>query len=255
MFWPVCGEIKKRVGKGIAGFLAMAAFVCVIPPVFSDSAPSAPALSPNIGSYYESLDEVYNGNDAPPGRKVQITSAVFNNNGYVLFDKAGETINVPLVKDNLYTMQFSRSAGRDMYFVNTGGQPTLYVPAGGYLIGVPPYYGPITGAYSADNAGGRWYPFTKGFSPADPVYMGPAPTWWAYLNMPWYPGLRIEGGYWSAKPVSSGVSVAPTPGLLFVIDAHQYRDWAEFMSYAILHPTPSRRFDDDDFGMGGGHGR
>lgn len=240
-------------GIGIAG--AVFAFAFGLPGVraSADSPPSQPpALSANVGADYESLDGVYYGFEVPANRAVQIQRAVFNQDGYQLLDKAGETINVPFFTDNLYILQFAVANGAAMYFQYADGHPVLYVPKNGYLIETPPYTS-ATDFYSYQDTGVYWYPFTKDFYPSDPVFLGPAPTWPAFLNMPWYPHVRIEGGYMSSRPVGPGVSVAPTPGLLFVVDGHPYKDWAGFMSYLAVHPSPSgHRFDHGDFG--GGHG-
>ncbi|HEX5324829.1 MAG TPA: hypothetical protein VFW40_13660 [Capsulimonadaceae bacterium] len=234
-------EIKWRSGWLATAAAALLTTIALSSPrVYADSVSAPPPLSANVGASYESLDGVYYGFDVPENRSVQIQRMIFNQDGYELLDKAGETIKVAFVKDNLYTMQFAAAGGQAMYFANIGGHPVIYLPKNGYLIETPPYSF-NDDFYAYEETGVYWYPFTKDFYPTDPVFMGPAPTWGGFLNMPWYPRVRIQGGYWSSKPVGPGVSVAPTPGLLFTVDGHPYRDWAGFMSYLIAHPTPSGR--------------
>ena len=88
-----------------------------------------------------------------------LTRAVFDQNGYQLFDTVGETILVPFTNNNLYVMKFAPSPDGTLYLVNQGDVPVLYVPAGGYL-------------ENAAVAGARWYPFPDEFRPAQPVFLG-----------------------------------------------------------------------------------
>ncbi|HEX5324830.1 MAG TPA: hypothetical protein VFW40_13665 [Capsulimonadaceae bacterium] len=181
----------------------------------------------SVGAETKSLDDTYYWFDVPQNRQVEVERATFDTEGFKLIDKSNETILVPFPKNNPYVMQFAQTARHHMYFVNKGNGPIFYLPSDSYMS-----YAPKPDA--------RWYPFTKDFHPVDPVYEGLAPTWGALISMTWYPQMIFKGGYWSSKPIGHGVSVAPTPGLLFNIDGHIYTDWAGFMSYSMVHPTKGR---------------
>src|SRR5579862_6376989 len=108
------GAWKMRAAAGIAAFLAVAAVAGAALPSYADTQPS-----PNVGASYQSPDDVYNWVDVPENRPVELTGVVFNDDGYVLFDKAGETINFLIIKDNLYAVQFAATPGKAMYVLKS----------------------------------------------------------------------------------------------------------------------------------------
>jgi hypothetical protein len=56
-----------------------------------------------------SADSVFNWKEVPANQQVPVRRAVFDQGGYQLYDKAGETIVVPFTDNNLYAMKFAVS--------------------------------------------------------------------------------------------------------------------------------------------------
>ena len=76
---------------------------------------------------------------------------------------------MPFTNQNLYVMKFAESQNGKLYFENEGGFPVLYVPKGGYL-------------ENATVAGARWFPLGENFHPADPVFLGIAPSYTEFVT-------------------------------------------------------------------------
>jgi hypothetical protein len=206
------------------------------------------AMAPPIQSFVDQTsptdttdgtqDSVFNWSEVPDNQQVPITRAVFDQSGYQLYDNVGETIVVPFTNDNLYVMKFAVSDNGDTYFVRDGDTPTLYIPRDGYL-------------ENATVSGARWYPFTQDFQPTEPVYLGIAPSWDAFVDMGWYPDMSCWGGYWGSEPFVGGGFFLPTVGLTFIIGGHSCYGWAGYHSWLFEHPAPFRtgiRLDRDDLG-------
>ena len=171
-----------------------------------------------------SASTVFNWQEVPVNQTVPIDRAVFDQDGYQLYDNVGETIIVKYNDDNLYVMKFAVSHTGDMYFVNSGTTPVLYVPADGYL-------------ENATVAGARWYPFTPDFQPATPVFLGCAPSWDDYVDIGWYPGMYCYGGYWCGTSVGY---FGPTFGLFISVGGHRFDGWSDYGYYARDHGAPHR---------------
>ncbi len=197
--------------------------VCTVASM-ADPENMAPPISINSSGASDS-SSVFNWKEIPQNQQVPLTREVFDQSGYQLFDTAGETILVPFVNNNLYVMKFAVSSDGTTFFVNTGNSPVLYLPRNGYLVN-----------QSANGA--RWYPFTNGFAPADPVYLGCAPSWHAFIGMGWYPGMAIYGGYWCDRPSFSLSYLTPSLGLFFSIGGASYYGWHNYHNYYREHPAP-----------------
>jgi len=185
--------------------------------------PVASAGSDGGGSTSATSDSVFNWSDVPQNQRVTVDHATFDEGGYQIYDTSGETIVVPFKSDDLYVMKFAISDDDTMYFVNKGNAPVLYVPEGGYL-------------ENATVSGARWYPFPPSYHPSGAVYLGPAPSWDAFVGMGWYPGMYCYGGYWCNTPYWDGGVFVALPGLFFQIGGHQYWGWNNYHSYYIGHP-------------------
>jgi len=211
-----------------AGLLACSALayadspITMAPPVDADSAQTV-AGSPA----YVTPNSVFNWTEMPRDQQVLITRAIFDRGGYQLYDSAGETIVVPFTNDNLYVMKFARSHDGRMYLVNEGDAPVLYVPDGGYLA-------------NATVSGARWYPFSDDFQPAEPVYMGLAPSWPDYVDMGWYPGMICSGGFYGYNPFFPGAVFLPTIGFFFDVGGHRFHRFDDFRRFHRIHPAPFR---------------
>jgi hypothetical protein len=167
---------------------------------------------------------IYDWHDVPTGQQVSITRGIFDQGGYQLFARSGETVVVPFTNQNMYVMKFGRSGSGDMYFVNDGSTPTLYVPNGGYLENA-----------SAQNA--RWYPFPQNYVYERPVYVGLAPTWADFVGMGWYPGMAYYGGYWGYRPWAPGLFYTPMVGLNINIGGRPYYGWDSYHTYYRSNPA------------------
>lgn len=170
--------------------------------------------------------EVFNWKDVPRGEQIPITRAVFDQGGYQLYARSGETIVVPFENQNMYVMKFGRTGG-EMYFVNEGEAPVLYLREG-------------MGLENASAQGARWYPFSQGHRYERPAYVGIAPSWPEFVAMGWYPGMMYYGGYWGYRPWVPGFAYAPMIGLNFNIGGRSYNGWDNYRSY--YRSNPSNRY-------------
>lgn len=158
--------------------------------------------------------DVFDWREVPQGQTIPITRAVFDSSGYLLYDENGQMISVPFA-GNLYALQFGKTGG-GMYFVNDGNSvPTLYVPDNGFL-------------ENAVVSGARWYPFPQRYFYTRPVYLGPAPSWDAYYDMRWYPGMTVYGGFWGFSPWRAGIIYSPMSCLTISVGTRICRDWDDF---------------------------
>ena len=194
--------------------------VSIAPPVQSEAVPVTGDAVP---------DSTFQWTEVPQGQKVPLTRAVFDQNGYQLFDTVGETVLVPFTNNNLYVMKFAPSDDGTLFLVNQGNTPVLYVPQGGYL-------------ENATVAGARWYPFPDSYHPAHPVFLGVAPSWNAFASFGWSPGLVVRGGYFSDRSFISGGVFLPTAGLTFEFGGVRYRDWDSYHAYYAGHADRFRAF-------------
>lgn len=195
--------------------------LAMAPPVRPD-APEMITLSGNA-----SEDTVFAWNEVPTGERISISRAVFDQGGYQLYDTEGETIVVPFTGNNLYVMKFAESKSGDMYFVNKGDYPVLYVPRDGYL-------------ENATVPGARWYPFTQQFHPTEPVYLGVAPSWNDFTSMGWYPDMWCWGGYWSSVSFFDGGAFSPCSGFVILVGDNRFRGWSPYYNWCAFHPAPFR---------------
>lgn len=167
--------------------------------------------------------DVFDWREVPQGQTIPISRAVFDSSGYLLYDENGQMISVPFA-GNLYALQFGKTSG-GMYFVNDGNSvPTLYVPDNGYL-------------ENAVVSGARWYPFPQRYFYTRPVYLGPAPSWDAYYDMRWYPGMVVYGGYWGYSPWRTGIVYSPMSCLTISIGTRVCRDWDDFCLFGSRYTS------------------
>jgi hypothetical protein len=192
--------------------------VTMAPPIQGDNPADAGDVADNA-----SQDTVFNWTEVPANQRVEITRAVFDKGGYQLYDNVGETIIVPFNDNNLYVMKFGISDDGSTYFINDGSAPTLYLPHDGYL-------------ENATVTGAKWYPFPQDYHPAEPVFLGIAPSWDSYVDMGWYPDMVYYGGYYSHHAFISGGIVFPTFGLFVSIGGSRYYGWADYRHYYDHHP-------------------
>ncbi|MGC4047180.1 MAG: hypothetical protein QM758_25565 [Armatimonas sp.] len=186
-----------------------------------DTTPLAPPVRNSGSSYSDGFDW----RDISYGERVEISRAAFDQDGYLLFDRRGQTISVPFEGNNLYVMRFGQTSGRT-FFVNDGGVPTLYLPADGYLENLAA-------------SGARWYPFPQQFNYTRPIYIGLAPSWNDYVSMGWYPGMTYWGGYWDYNPWHVGYRYAPMSSWSIRIGSFSYTRWGDYCDYWRV--TPARR--------------
>lgn len=222
-----------------------AAFAALATPALADP-PASPSLAPSAGveALLPSMDGSYYWFEATVNHPVLVDHVVLDSDGYTIFDKAGETIQVPLLTNNLFLVQFAPATGSQMVFENVGANPVLSLPKGAY-VAMPPYDARLAdNPMAVEQSGARWYPFGSGFAPASPLFMAPAPTWGAYINSHWFPNMLIQGGFYTDRPIARGVTASPTPSVVFRVNGNIYRSWAGFESYCMLNPGPDgyRRF-------------
>ena len=162
---------------------------------------------------------VFSWQEIPANQRVPIQRAVFDQGGYQLYDTVGETIAVPFANNNLYVMKFAVSPDGSTYFINDGNSPILFLPRNAYLD-------------NASVSGARWYPFSDSFHPAQPVFLGIAPSYEDYCGMGWYPDMFFYGGYYN----DFGFGLfTPTIGLFINIGGHHYDGWDGYESYYSYH--------------------
>ena len=216
-----------------ASGIAAAGLACALPAMADPPVSMAPPVD---GGYQQVVtessvdggsDSVFLWSEVPTGQEVNITRAVFDRGGYQLYDDIGETIVVPFNNNNLYVMKFAVSDNGHMYFVDDNGTPILFVPRTGYL-------------ENATVNGARWYPFTQDFHPAEPVFLGVAPSWNSFVTMGWYPDMYYRGGYWCHDAYVSGGIFEPSFGLEIVIGDNRFRGWTPYHNFYFDHPAPYR---------------
>ncbi len=225
---------KSAIGKaGLLTAISAVALLGVATAGYCDDAYSmAPPVSgqqdaqPVADGSNSAASSVFNWQEVPENQRVVINRAVFDHGGYQLYDNVGETIIVPFKNDNLYVMKFAVSDSDQMYFINSGSAPVLYVPENGYL-------------ENATVDGAKWYPFTEHFHPADPVFLGCAPSWDDYVSIGWYPGMCCYGGYYS--PYAFGIGVfEPSFGLFIAFGGHHFDGWFGYRNFLFYNPAPYR---------------
>ncbi len=127
---------------------------------------------------------------------------------------------MPFENQNLYVLRFGRSYGPNMYFVNEGDAPTLYLRNGDFLENA-----------AAQNA--RWYPISPDYNYTRPIYVSLAPSWNDYTAMGWYPGMVTYGGMWGYQP---GVHFVWMPGFSIHIGGARYTDYVSYHNYYTRTP-------------------
>lgn len=231
--------------------------VTMAPPVSEQSAPDSqyPQQSADGTPVNASQSSVFNWAEIPQDQRVPVTRVAFDQGGYQIYDTVGETIVVPFANNNLYVMKFAVSPDNTMFFENTDGAPVLYVPQNGYL-------------ENATVPGAKWYPFSEKFHPAEPVFLGIAPSYPVFVNLGWYPHTTLYGGYYGRTSFVEGGVFLPSIGLSFFIGGHPYYGYSGYRDYIYNHPAPYRvgyfnrdvyRFAGRPIGVdhrfyGGGHG-
>ena len=118
--YAVCG-VAALMLLGVTSRVVADPPVSLSPPVQSEAAPVTGDAVP---------DSTFQWTEVPQNQKVPLTRAVFDQNGYQLFDTAGETVLVPFTNNNLYVMKFAPSDDGTLYLINQGDTPVLYVPVG-----------------------------------------------------------------------------------------------------------------------------
>ena len=218
-----------QVACGTFGAATAFALLAAAPRIFADPPVSiAPPVQTGVEPDVDAApDSTFQWTEVPQNQRVPLTRAAFDQNGYQLFDTAGETVLVPFADNNLYVMKFAPSDDGTLYLVNEGNAPVLYVPQGGYLD-------------NATVAGARWYPFPETFRPAEPVFLGVAPSWDAFTSFGWSPGLVIRGGYFSNRSFVRGGVFLPTVGLTFEFGGAHYPTWDSYHAFYAAHPDRFR---------------
>ena len=231
--------------------------VTMAPPVSEQSAPDSqyPQQSTEGTPVNASQSSVFNWAEIPQDQRVPVTRVAFDQGGYQIYDTVGETIVVPFANKNLYVMKFAVSPDDTMFFENTGGAPVLYVPQNGYL-------------ENATVPGAKWYPFSEKFHPAEPVFLGIAPSYPVFVGLGWYPHTALYGGYYCHTSFVEGGVFLPSIGLSFFIGGHPYYGYSGYRDYVFAHPAPyhigyfnrdvyhfaGRPIGPDHAFYGGGHG-
>jgi hypothetical protein len=164
---------------------------------------------------------VFNWQDVPKNQPVGVERVSFDQGGFQIYSRAGATIVVPFVGENLNVMKFGRSDTGQTYFENDGASPILYLSGSAYL-------------ESAMEQGARWYPITRNFENASPVYIDLAPNWNAYLAMGWYPGMVVYGGLWAT---SLNAPFVLMPGYYTRIYGWAYQSFFAYRTYTVQHPS------------------
>lgn len=226
--------LGKRGTRGALGAAAALALLGVTAPAFAGppvtmAPPTQPAFTQDMDGTPVNAgpDSTFQWTEIPQDQKVPLTRAVFDQNGYQLYDTAGETVVVPFTNNNLYVMKFAPSDDGTLYLVNEGDVPVLYVPRGAFL-------------ENASVPGARWYPFPDDFRPARPVFLGVAPSWSAFVSIGWAPDVVIRGGYWGRTSFISGGVFLPSAGLAFEIGGRRYSGWEPYHAYVVAHPDHFR---------------
>ena len=187
---------------------------------FSSSPPTtmAPPLSAPPPAMSAGQGQTWDWKDVPKDQKIPITRGVFDQGGYQLYARSGETVVVPFENQNMYVLKFGQSGNGETYYITENGAPTLYIERNGYL-------------ENASAQGAKWYPFSKDFAYERPAYIGIAPSWGEYMAMGWYSGMLYHGGYWGYRPWYPGYGYSPMVGLNINIGGRGY-GWNDYRSYS-----------------------
>ena len=200
--------------------------VTMAPPVPEQSVPDSQYPQSAEGTPVNvSQSSVFNWAEIPQDQRVPVTRVSFDQGGYQVYDTVGETIVVPFANKNLYVMKFAVSPDDTMFFENTNGAPVLYVPQNGYL-------------ENATVPGAKWYPFSEKFHPAEPVFLGIAPSYPVFVGLGWYPQTILYGGYYGHTSFIEGGVFLPSIGLSFFIGGHPYYGYSGYRNYIFDHPAP-----------------
>jgi hypothetical protein len=189
------------------------------PPIAANASPG-PDNSSDTSA--DAASTVFNWQELPVNQKVPLTRAVFDQGGYQLYDTVGETVLIPFKDNNLFVMKFAVSPDETTYFENSGEAPILFVPQDGYL-------------ENATVPGAKWYPFTADFAPADPVYLGVAPSWSDYVGIGWYPNMDCYGGYWRGSTFGE---YQPSVGLCISFGDNTFFGWGNYDNFLVGFPAP-----------------
>ncbi|MBC7806573.1 MAG: hypothetical protein H7145_10520, partial [Akkermansiaceae bacterium] len=104
----------------------------------------------------------------------------------------------------------------------------------------------------------KWYPFSENFHPTTPVFLGIAPSYTEFIDTDWHPDTVLSGGYYGARPLQSGGTFAPSPGLTLFSGGRPYYSWRDYREYGVIHPSPypfgysNRPIYSVGFGLGNG---
>jgi hypothetical protein len=181
-----------------------------------------PVAAPPPPATVAQNNQVWDWHDVPKGQKIPINRGVFDQGGYQLYAKTGETIVVPFENQNMYVLKFGQTSG-ETHFIVENDAPTLYLRNGEFL-------------ENASAQGAKWYPFSQNHSYERPVYIGIAPSWADYLAMGWYAGMIYHGGYWGYRPWYPGfMGYSPMVGLNINIGGRGY-DWGGYRDYYRSNP-------------------
>ena len=186
---------------------------------FSSNPPTtmAPPLSAPPPAASAGGGQTWDWKDVPKDQKIPITRGVFDQGGYQLYARTGETVVVPFENQNMYVLKFGQTSG-ESYYITEKDAPTLYLARNGFL-------------ENASAQGAKWYPFSKDFAYERPAYIGIAPSWGEYMAMGWYSGMMYHGGYWGYRPWYPGYGYSPMVGLNINIGGRGY-GWNDYNSYS-----------------------
>ena len=177
-------------------------------------------------NYSPPVANVFDWHSVPVGQRVPVENAAFDQEGYRLATPDG-TIVVPFANQNLYVMKFARSFSGGSYFENQGSAPVLYL-ANGF------------GLANAAAQGAMWYPLPPSYQPANPVYVGLAPSWGEYRSMGWYPGMMYYGGLYSPYYQPGMIFHSWTPGFIVNIGGRPYTNYRSYSNYYHTSPGYAR---------------
>ena len=176
--------------------------------------------------YSPPVANVFNWRSVPVGQRVPVERAAFDREGYQITTPDG-VIVIPFANQNLYVLKFARSLRGGTYFENQGAAPVLYL-ANGF------------GLANAAAQGAIWYPLPALYQPANPVYVGLAPSWNEYTSMGWYPGMNYYGGLYSPYYQPGMMFHSWTPGYAVNIGGRRYANYRSYTNYYQKTPGFSR---------------
>lgn len=156
--------------------------------------------------------------DVPRGEEIPVSGVRFDQGGYMVDEKSGDTIDVPFTDHNLNVIRFARSTNGTSYYVNEGEAPVLYIPVGFFL-------------ESSVNGLARWQPLPADFAEVRPMYVSMAPSWEEYVHLNFYSEMRWYGGVWGYHAGSRIIM----PGTSIIIGAQRF-NYAGYIGYARYRP-------------------